>query len=49
LLVFNCFITNCYIYENSTVWIILPLSMFPGKIEGSHWSRLKPNLLARTS
>ena len=34
LLVFNCFITNCYIYENSTVWIILPLSKFPGKIGG---------------
>ena len=34
LLVFNCFITNCYIYKNSTVWIILPLSKFPGKIGG---------------
>ena len=34
LLVFNSFITNCYIYENSTVWIILPLSNFPGKIVG---------------
>jgi hypothetical protein len=34
LLTFNRFITNCYIYENSTVWIILPLSKFPGKIGG---------------
>jgi len=34
LLVFNHFITNCYIYENSTVWIILQLSKFPGKIGG---------------
>jgi hypothetical protein len=34
LLVFHRFITNCYIYENSTVWIILPLSKFPGKIGG---------------
>jgi hypothetical protein len=34
LLVFNRFITNCYIYENSTVWIILPQSKFPGKIGG---------------
>jgi hypothetical protein len=34
LLVFNRFITNYYIYENSTVWIILPLSKFPGKIRG---------------
>jgi len=34
LLVFNRFITNCYIYENSTIWIILPLSKFPGKIGG---------------
>jgi hypothetical protein len=34
LLVFNRFITNCCIYENSTVWIILPLSKFPGKIGG---------------
>ena len=34
LLVFIRFITNCYIYENSTVWIILPLSKFPGKIGG---------------
>jgi hypothetical protein len=32
LLVFNRFITNYYIYENSTVWIILPLSKFSGKI-----------------
>jgi hypothetical protein len=34
LLVFTSFITNYYIYENSTVWIILPLSKFPGKIGG---------------
>jgi hypothetical protein len=34
LLVFNRFITNYYIYENSTVWIILPLSKFPRKIGG---------------
>ena len=34
LLVFNSFITNYYIYENSIVWIILPLSKFPGKIRG---------------
>ena len=34
LLVFHRLITNCYIYENSTVWIILPLSKFPGKIGG---------------
>ena len=34
LLVFNSFITNCYIYENSTVWIILQLNKFPGKIVG---------------
>ena len=34
LLVFTSFITNCYIYENSTVWIILPLSKFLGKIGG---------------
>jgi hypothetical protein len=34
LLVFNSFITNCYIYKNSTVWIILQLSKFPGKIRG---------------
>jgi hypothetical protein len=34
LLIFNRFITNCYIYKNSTVWIILSLSKFPGKIGG---------------
>ena len=34
LLVFTSFITNCYIYENSIVWIILQLSKFPGKIRG---------------
>jgi len=34
LLVFNRFITNSYIYKNSTVWIILPLSKFLGKIGG---------------
>ena len=34
LLIFNRFITNCYIYKNSTVWIILPLSKLPGKIGG---------------
>ena len=34
LLVFTSFITNCYIYENSTVCIILPLCKFPGKIGG---------------
>ena len=33
LLVFNRFITY-YRYENSIVWIILPLSKFPGKIGG---------------
>jgi len=34
LLVFTRFITNCYIYKNSTIWIILQLSKFPGKIGG---------------
>ena len=34
LLVFNSFITNCYIYENSTVWIILQLRKFLGMIGG---------------
>jgi len=34
LLVFNYFITDCYMYENSTVWILLQLSKFPGKIRG---------------
>ena len=34
MLVFNRFITNCYIYKNNTVWIILPLSKFLGKIGG---------------
>jgi hypothetical protein len=29
LLIFNSFITNCYIYKNSTVWMILQLSKFP--------------------
>jgi len=32
--VFNRVITNCYIYENSIVWIILPLSKFLEKIGG---------------
>jgi len=34
LLVFNRFITSCYIYENSIVWIILPLSKFSRNIGG---------------
>ena len=34
LLIFISFITNCYIYKNSTVWIILQLSKFTGKIGG---------------
>ena len=34
LLVFTSFITNCYIYENSVIWMILQLRKFPGKIRG---------------
>ena len=34
LLIFISFITNCYIYKNSTVYIILQLSKFPGNIGG---------------
>jgi hypothetical protein len=36
LLVFKSFITNCYIYKNSIVWMILQLSKFPRKIWRGH-------------